>query len=42
MAAAAALPSTPQAGSRDVMDLVQRQPEEIAGLLRAWLADRRR
>jgi flagellar M-ring protein FliF len=26
----------------DVMELVQRQPEEIASLLRAWLADRRR
>ena len=39
---AAGLPSASQTGSRDVMDLVQRQPEEIAGLLRAWLADRRR
>lgn len=26
----------------DVMELVQRQPEEIATLLRSWLADRRR
>jgi flagellar M-ring protein FliF len=25
----------------DVIDLVQRQPEEIAVLLRSWLADRR-
>lgn len=30
------------AAPRDVMDLVQRQPEEIAALLRSWLADRRR
>jgi flagellar biosynthesis/type III secretory pathway M-ring protein FliF/YscJ len=26
----------------DLMELVQRQPEEIAALLRNWLADRRR
>jgi hypothetical protein len=26
---------------QDVMDLVVRQPEEIAILLRSWLADRR-
>lgn len=36
----------PQLASRqattDVMELVQRQPEEIATLLRSWLADRRR
>ena len=32
----------PARGSRDeVLDLVQRQPEEIAALLRGWLADRR-
>jgi flagellar M-ring protein FliF len=41
-AVVASLPAPVQTDSRDVMDLVQRQPEEIAGLLRAWLADRRR
>jgi flagellar M-ring protein FliF len=32
----------PERGAREeVLDLVQRQPEEIAALLRSWLADRR-
>ncbi len=32
----------PRPATTDVMELVQRQPEEIATLLRSWLADRRR
>jgi flagellar M-ring protein FliF len=39
MAAAAASASSVR---QDVVDLVQKQPEEIAALLRNWLADRRR
>ncbi len=38
----AEVPAAALAGVQsDVMDLVQRQPEEIAVLLRGWLADRR-
>jgi flagellar M-ring protein FliF len=40
--AAEARPVSVAVPTVDVMELVQRQPEEIASLLRAWLADRRR
>jgi hypothetical protein len=39
--ARAALGSAVGGPRQDVMDLVVRQPEEIAILLRSWLADRR-
>ncbi len=39
---AAAPPLAARPATTDVMELVQRQPEEIATLLRSWLADRRR
>ena len=38
-AGAAALPE--RAARDEVLDLIQRQPDEIAALLRGWLADRR-
>ncbi len=42
-ATVAAVPRpTVRPATTDVMELVQRQPEEIATLLRSWLADRRR
>jgi flagellar M-ring protein FliF len=34
-------PGIPQRRKDDVLSLVERQPEEVAELLRGWLADRR-
>ena len=40
-ASGGAAPVTPQRRKDDVLALVERQPDEVAELLRGWLADRR-